>query len=96
MTFLDFWEEQSLFLGALFVLSKSFLGYGFCYKCHFYFLPVLVQILWNKVAQEEPSLTFAVKRNSSDHEINWYKEKKCHYASVMVSCIPVEGLAFLI
>lgn len=94
MTFLDFWDEQSLFLRALFVLSKSFLSYGFCYKCHFYFLPLLVQILWNKVAQKEPSLTFAIKRDSSDHEINWNKEKKCHYVSVMLFGILVDDQPF--
>lgn len=75
MTFLDFWEEQSLFLRALFVLSKSFLSYSLHYKCYFFFLPEQVQIWWNKIAQKEPSLTSAVKRNLSDHEINCYEGK---------------------
>lgn len=35
----------AVIIPQIFVPSKSFLSYGFCYKCHFYFLLVLVQIL---------------------------------------------------
>lgn len=61
-------SELWLYSGRVF----SFIFF-FCYKCHYYFLEVVVQILWNIVAQRT---TVSIKRNSSDHEVNWYKEKR--------------------
>lgn len=73
-----------LFLRALFVLWVSSFIF-FCYKCHYYFLEVVVRILWNIVAQRT---TLSVKRNSSDHEVNLYKEKRmplCFWNGILYS-----------